>query len=245
MTRALNVIGGATAVAAGLYGGYVALTYARFGHVSGQGARNPLLDELMPEYEVRERHSVSVSAPAEITLPAACEISFHDSRIVRTIFGLRALPGRLLGGPRARTQQRPVLDEVLALGWRELAQVPGRQVIMGAVTQPWRQQVHFHGLPVEEFVTFRDPGYAKIAWTIEVRPAGPLSTVFATETRVVTTDPVSRERFRRYWAFLSPGIRIIRFEILRLVKAEAERRSGSRPDISQTPSIRSDSGCRS
>src|SRR4029450_12786191 len=44
MTRALNVSGGPTAVAAGLYGGDVALTYARFGHVSGQGARNPLLD---------------------------------------------------------------------------------------------------------------------------------------------------------------------------------------------------------
>jgi len=39
------------------------------------------------------------------------------------------------------------------------------------------------------------------------------------------TDPVSRERFRRYWAFLSPGILIIRYEILRLVRAEAARRS--------------------
>jgi hypothetical protein len=43
----------------------------------------------------------------------------------------------------------------------------------------------------------------------------------------MTTDPVSRARFRRYWAFLSPGILIIRYEILRLVRAKAERTSGS------------------
>jgi hypothetical protein len=41
----------------------------------------------------------------------------------------------------------------------------------------------------------------------------------------MTTDPVSRERFRRYWAFLSPGILIIRYQILRLVRAEAVRSS--------------------
>jgi hypothetical protein len=58
---------------------------------------------------------------------------------------------------------------------------------------------------------------------------GPSSSVFSTETRVTTTDPMSRERFRRYWAFLSPGIRLIRYEILRLVRAEAERRHANRP----------------
>ncbi len=35
---------------------------------------------------------------------------------------------------------------------------------------------------------------------------------------------MARERFRRYWAMFSPGILIIRYEGLRLVKAEAERR---------------------
>ena len=109
---------------------------------------------------------------------------------------------------------------------------------MGAVTQPWRQEVHFHGLPAEEFVAFREPGYAKIAWTIEAEPVGPSSSVFSTETRVVTTDPLSRERFRRYWALLSPGILIIRYEILRLVRAEAERRSAKRSRASEAPPIR-------
>jgi hypothetical protein len=240
MTLALKGIMGAVAAAAGVYGGYVAVTYVRFGRAFPTTGRTPLLDQLMPDYELRERHSVRVSAPAEITLAAARKFSFRDSPTIRTIFALRALPGRLMGAPATRTERRPVFEEVVSLGWRELAEVPGRQVIMGAVTEPWKQEVRFRGLPADEFVAFREPGYAKIAWTLEVEPTGPTSSVFSTETRVVTTDAVSRERFRRYWAFLSPGILVIRYEILRLVRAEAERRSARRPGISAAPSIRPD-----
>jgi predicted component of type VI protein secretion system len=235
MQRALRIIGGAVAAAVGIYSAYAAIAYVWFGRVSREAEGNSQLDQLMPHYEVRERHSVAVSAPAEVTLAAAREVSFQDSRIARTIFALRALPGRLRGVPPAPTGRRALFEEVTALGWRQLVEAPGRQVIMGAVTQPWRQEVEFHGLPADEFVAFREPGYAKIAWTLEVEPAGSSSSRFSTETRVMTTDLVSRERFRRYWAVLSPGILLIRYELLRLVKAEAERRSASRSLISQTP----------
>jgi hypothetical protein len=45
-------------------------------------------------------------------------------------------------------------------------------------------------------------------------------------TRVTTTDPESRKRFRRYWATYSPGIVLIRREALRIIKNEAERGKG-------------------
>lgn len=35
--------------------------------------------------------------------------------------------------------------------------------------------------------------------------------MFRTETRVATTDPASRRRFRRYWTVFSAGILLIRF----------------------------------
>jgi hypothetical protein len=199
----------------------------------------------MPGYEVRERHSVSVSAPADLTFAAARGISFHDSPVVRAIFALRALPGRLRGPSAARVGRRPVLDEVIALGWRHLAETAGRRLVMGAVTQPWRQEVRFHGLPADEFIAFREPGYAKTAWTIEIESTGPSSSVFSTETRVVTTDPISRERFRRDWALLSPGILIIRYETLRLVRTEAERRYPSASERRETAPIPPDRRCRS
>jgi hypothetical protein len=96
--------------------------------------------------------------------------------------------------------------------------------VVGAVTQPWQANVEFRGLAPEEFAAFNEPGYAKIVWTLAVEPLGPDKSVFRTETRVLTTDPESRERFRRYWSVVSPGIILIRYEMLRLIRREAGRR---------------------
>jgi hypothetical protein len=75
-----------------------------------------------------------------------------------------------------------------------------------------------------EFTRFDSSGYTKIVWTLAAEPVGPAESVARTETRVVTTDPVSRARFRRYWAVVSPGIQLMRRDGLRLVRDEAERR---------------------
>jgi hypothetical protein len=97
--------------------------------------------------------------------------------------------------------------------------------VLGAVTQPWLADPVFRGVPAEEFPAFAEPGYVKIAWTLAVEPLEAGSSLFRTETRVATTDPSSRERFRRYWSVFSPGILVIRWETLRLVKRDAERRA--------------------
>jgi hypothetical protein len=152
-------------------------------------------------------------------------IAMADSPLIRAIITLRMLPGRLRGEPPAPVERRPVVEVVTAGGWRQVAEVPGRLFILGAVTQPWQQTVEFHGLSAEAFAAFSEPGYAKIAVTFEVEPLGPSISTFRTETRVLTTDPLSHERFRRYWAALSPGIRLIRYELLRLVKANAGQRA--------------------
>jgi hypothetical protein len=80
--------------------------------------------------------------------------------------------------------------------------------------------VEFRGVDPDAFAGFAEPGYAKIVWTLEAEPLGLAASRFRTET----ADPRSRRLFRRYWAFLSPGVLLIRRESLKLVKADAERR---------------------
>ena len=180
------------------------------------------LDPFMPTYDVAERHEIAVAAPAWITMAAARDMDIHRSPLVRAIFAVRTLPARLRGAP-PRTPA-PLLTETLALGWRVLANEPGRMIVVGAVTQPWHADVTFHGRSPGAFVAFDEPGWAKIAWTLEAIPLGDFTSRFRTETRVVTTDARSRWLFRRYWAVFSPGILLIRRASLRLVKSEAERR---------------------
>jgi hypothetical protein len=190
------------------------------------------LDPFMPTDDKAERHEIAVAAPAGITMAAARDMDIYRSPLVRTIFAIRTLPARL-GGARPRTPAS-LLSETLALGWRVLADEPGRAIVVGAVTQPWHANVTFRGLPPDAFVAFDEPGYAKIAWTFEAVPLGPSTSRFRTETRVSTTDARSRRLFRRYWAVFSPGILLIRRASLRLVKAEAERRfqSAGQPAVS-------------
>jgi hypothetical protein len=231
MARALRQTGrvmGAGAGAVALLGlGYMGITWYRYGAITRHRRRDPLVDGFMPKYEVREIHETKVAAPAEVTYATAQELELNRSTIVRAIFTGREL---LMGAEHVKREHPPgFLAEVLSLGWRVLAEEPGRELVIGAVTQPWNAEVEFRGLPPEEFAGFNEPGYAKIICTLGVDSTGPGKSVFRTETRVLTTNPEARRRFRRYWSVFSPGILLIRYEMLRLVRSEAERRAETQP----------------
>jgi hypothetical protein len=127
--------------------------------------------------------------------------------------------------PEDRPLPRGLLAWVLALGWRVLAEAPGREIVVGAVTRPWEANVTFRALPPDEFAAFREPNYVKIVWTLRADPIGEAQSWFRTETRAVATDAASRAKFRLYWAFTSPGISMIRRLSLGPLKREAERRA--------------------
>src|SRR6476661_7587675 len=225
--RALKALAGGLSLLAMPYAAYVARTWYRYGRTPERtgdvgGRAEGMIERFMPTYEVAERHEVRVNAPAELTLAAARDMDVYRSPVVNAIFAIRTLPSRLRGAPPRKAAS--LLEETLALGWRILAEVPDREILVGAVTQPWRAQVEFRGVDPDAFARFTEPGYARIVWTLEAIPLGTEASLFRTETRVSTTDPRSRALFRRYWAALSPGILLIRRESLKLVKAEAERR---------------------
>ena len=102
-------------------------------------------------------------------------------------------------------------------------------MILGSVTKPWAANVVFRAVPAEDFAAFDEAGYVKIVTTLRADPAGPNESIARTETRVVTTDPSARAKFRRYWAAFHPGIFLIRRILLRTVKQDAERREHSIP----------------
>ena len=212
-------------VAGAAYAAYAGITWYRYGHParSKPGEEDALLDQFMPVYDVVERHHIRVDAPAAITLDAARQIDLQGSAIVRTIFRAREV---MLGAtPDCRPRPQELLTEMLSLGWGVLTEVPGHEVVVGAVTQPWEANVTFRALPPDRFAAFSEPGFVKIAWTIRADSTTATQSVFRTETRVVATDPTARQRFRRYWALLSPGIIVIRWGLLGPVKREAERRA--------------------
>jgi hypothetical protein len=223
--RVAQWLGLAAGAAAGAYAAFAALAWRRYGKLRRADSRDSdaLLDRFMPEYEIVERHHVRVRAPAAVTFDAASEMDLNRSPVVRGIFRAREI---LLGAtPDRQPRPRGLLAAARSFGWGVLAEVPGREVVVGAVTKPWEADVRFRALAPDEFAAFDEPGYVKIAWTIRADAVGDAESVFRTETRAIATDAVARSRFRRYWSLLSPGIIVIRWAMLGPVKQEAERRA--------------------
>ena len=231
---ALAALGAATA-------GYAAIAGAawlRYGHAPSPGNDDDdaLLDLFMPDYDVVERHHIDVNAPAEATFGASMRMSLDDSPIIRAIFKGREL---ILGAePDTRFRSKSLVETTKALGWVVLAEVPGHEIVMGAVTKPWEPNVVFRGVPPEQFAAFAEPGYVKIVWTLRADAVGPNASIARTETRAVATDGEARRKFRWYWARFSPGIAVIREVAQRLVKQEAERQARAAAAVDQRGSGR-------
>jgi hypothetical protein len=225
IVTACRWLAAAVGLAAASYAAYVDTAWFRYGKVTrpaNGNDRDALLDQFMPLYDVAERHHVQIAAPAALTFQAASEMRVEQSPIVRAVFKAREWIMR--SHARRQPEVRAFLQQMRAIGWGVLAEVAGREIVMGAVTRPWMADVVFRPLPPDKFAAFAEPGYVKIAWTLRADPIGAGASIFRTETRVVATDHGARAKFRRYWAFASPGIILIRRALLGPLKAEAERR---------------------
>jgi hypothetical protein len=182
-----------------------------------------LIAQYLPTYDVRDYHETQVMAPAETAYAVLRALDLQRSWVVQALFVLRSLPGRLLRRPSPPPPSGTFLDQALAIGWVILEEVPGRELVAGAVTQPWKSVVKFQGLPPAEFLRFSTPGFTKIVWAIAARPVTPDVSVLSIETRVLATDPASRRTFRLYWCVVSPGVRLIRRVALYHARHELER----------------------
>jgi hypothetical protein len=179
------------------------------------------LDDFIPTPFVRDRHEVTVAAPADIVFETARDFDLLSIPIVRAIFQLRAKLLRATTPPRRWTG---LVAETRALGWGTLLAVPDRLHVAGAVCQPWVGNVVFIPVPPERFASYAEPDMVKIVWTLEAEPHGPERTRHPTETRAQPTDIVARRKFRRYWRKAGMGIVLIRWLGLPAMRRKAERR---------------------
>lgn len=202
------------------YGVYSLTSRIRYAASKQNSPGDALLDRVMPSYDVRTQHCIGVNAPAAATFAAIQGTDIEGSPIVRALFRAR----EVLLGAKHEPLNLPdgLFEQAAALGWRVVARIPGREIVFGAITQPWKPNPTFRGLPPDEFARFIEPGFAKIAFSLRVESVTAGTSRARTETRVQTTDRISRKRFRRYWTLLSAGIALIRIVLLRQVKEKAE-----------------------
>ena len=171
-----------------------------------------LLDDVLPQWHRRERHTLPVDRPPAVALTAAEELTWRDVPAFRAILRAASL-GRARLSPDAR-----VLDMFLGAGFAVLVR-DDVEVVFGAV-QSFGGARQVVTPPAEDpaawFRAFDDPGHIKVTMNFHVA-AG----VLATETRVLATDARARRAFAAYWFVIRGGSGLIRRSWLRGIRRRA------------------------
>lgn len=223
---AATVLGAAVAVgavtSAASYLALAAATWSRYGRPNRHGEPDSHLDRVMPDYEVRLDHHIEIDAPAELAFAAICRSDFSRSPVIRALFRAREIVMHAKHQESGAPAPHTIVEQFTSFGWSIVSEEQSREIVFGTVTKPWEPNPVMRPLAADAFARFAEPGYARIAFTIRVEELTPSKCIARTETRVQTTDEASRAKFRMYWAFLSPGMTLIRMALLQQMKSEAE-----------------------
>ena len=178
-----------------------------------------LLDELMPRYDVVERHATVVRAAPAATYAAIREADLSGGPLTRTLLLLRMAPAALLAllrSPRAASAEwRERLADFERAGFRVVAERPPEEVVIGLLGRFWTPRGALCAdVSADTFRAAPRAGQALAGWnfTVSARPDGRCE--LRTETRVWCA-PDARLKFR-----------LIRRSRLRAIRRRAERGRG-------------------
>ena len=108
----------------------------------------PVIDDVLPAFDVVISESVVVDGTLESTYEAARAFDFLRVRtpLALAAFSVRGLPERFgRDADRTSTPRRLVLtagDDMP--GWQVLGEDPGRELVFGAVGQFWKGRIAWH-----------------------------------------------------------------------------------------------------
>jgi hypothetical protein len=169
------------------------------------------LDEALPGWDRRERHSIPCDAPPAAVMRPAEEVTWQEVPIFRGLIAMMPL-----GRPRF-SEDEPVLALFTGAGFEVLVREDD-ELLVGGIERFCRSRpvVRLLSPDLTGFRKFDEPGCIKIG--VDFRYRGGL---LSTETRVCATDPRSRWLFSFYWLVIRGGSGLIRHVWLRAVRRRA------------------------
>ncbi len=180
------------------------------------------LDEFAPIYQFSEQASIPVRAPAARVYDAIFQVTAAEVPLYRTLAWIRRGGA---SGPESvlnPSDSESLVRVATRTSFMSLAEVPGREFVMGVVVMAPQGVKLAAGPTPDAFKALTQPGFAKAVMNFTIEPRGQGSCLLKTETRVHATDPASRDVFARYWRVIAPGSLLIRHMWLRAIKLRAE-----------------------
>lgn len=201
---------------------------------SAEDARGTIvLDEVMPRWDFRERHSTSIGAAPRAVYDAMWTVTAGElAPAYRLLFEARYLPERLMGRKKEMfNPDAPMMDQIAAgrpLPLVRLGTVEEREVVFGGIVpadiiRVWNEEAGRHILIRDrrQFEAFDDADCMKVAAHFLLVPEGGRTDLRA-ETRVAALSPRGRLMFAPYWFAIRIGGGIVRRVWLNGIKRRAE-----------------------
>jgi len=196
-----------------------------------------LIDEILPEYDTTIIEHLVVDAPGDVVYQTARNMDFLQihSPAVDALMFTRGLPERLARWLRRRpTPPSPPAmrladmfdgsgDPDVLAGWSALGEIPGRELVFGAIGKVWQPNIEWRAVTAEEFRQFSQADFAKIAAGFSIRPYGRSRSLLSYEARTAGTDDAARRRFLRYWWLVRRFVHIVMRAAVVSIKESAER----------------------
>jgi len=174
-----------------------------------------LIDRWMPEWDYASTSAIACPGGfgRHPDPPELLGTDFSRSPLIRLLFAMRGMPRRML-----------TLHGFLDAGFF-LLEHDDRELVIGMAAQPWKPAGNLVRLRPEDFTGFALPDYVKAAWNFRFEEADGRASV-ETETRIKCTSPGAKRKFGAYWTVIGPFSRIIRREMLRLIRRDLTAAGG-------------------
>ncbi|HVT03158.1 MAG TPA: hypothetical protein VHL58_07235 [Thermoanaerobaculia bacterium] len=182
-------------------------------------ASGTLIDQWLATFDFVERHKISIDASRAKIYDSIRHLAFHRVAIIRVLFALRSLPG-LFRGQEKRLAL--TIDNLQRNGFMILEERQDEELVIGVVGKFWKPSGQIRRIPVWEFKTFEEPGFAKAVWNFRIEEEQGRM-ILSTETRIRCLDGEARRKFAPYWFVIQPFSGLIRMAMLHVIKREAER----------------------
>lgn len=171
-----------------------------------------LIDQYLPEYSFAHHYDIVINqGDIDTVYDVAQDVDLSRSPIVPLLFKLRGLP----------TAQLNARAFIAAMGWSFLEERRPDEFLIGY----WRDDRIRPITDREHFLHATVGVRQKVIFCFRFRSLSSRQVKVETETRVLCIGEEEVRKFRLYWWAIRPFSGLVRTEVLRLIKNEAEARA--------------------
>lgn len=168
-----------------------------------------LIDKYINTFHYNEVHKIEISATPKDIYPLLKTVNFYRSKLVKLLFTIRGLPIRMCS-----------VEGFIKVGFMLLEENVGEEIVIGLIFHP----IKFRpiSVPPDEFATFNEGDHVKAVMNFFISGIDEKRSLLSTESRVFCTSAKAKMLFTPYWILIHRFSALIRVEMLRLIKQEAE-----------------------